>query len=128
MSFPWIGYLEVAEALIRLRSSDAPFEARYRAAISRAYYAAYCATRNYAREREGYTPSRSGQDHSQVAAHYSQGASRAHKKIGRVLERLRVDRNRADYDDDINQNVRRLAQFAVQEAHQVFALLEQLSS
>ena len=128
MSFPWVGYLDVAEMLIRVRNSHAPAEARYRVAISRAYYAAFCAARNYARDREGFTPSRSGRDHRLVIAYYSQGTSRTHKKIGQTLERLLIERNRADYDDDISQNLRRLALFTVQEARQVFTLLQQLGS
>lgn len=43
MAFDWAEYVEVAKALI-----DAPFapcdEGKYRAALSRSYYAAYCLT------------------------------------------------------------------------------------
>ncbi len=128
MSFPWVDYLKVAEALIRARNTFAPPEACYRAAISRAYYAAYCAARNHARDHEGYTPVPSGRDHGLVAEHYLAGVSRTHRKIGQILQRLLLDRHCADYDDDVNQSLRPLAQLAVQEAHQVFALLQQLPS
>jgi hypothetical protein len=40
MSFLWRDYLTVAAALIQARNTFAPAEGRYRAAISRAYYAA----------------------------------------------------------------------------------------
>ena len=56
MSFAWREYLTVAEALLRARNTFAPPEARYRTAISRAYYAAYGAARNHARDYEGYVP------------------------------------------------------------------------
>lgn len=126
MSFPWIDYLRLAEALIQARNTLAPAEARYRAAISRAYYAAYGAARNHARDYEHYMPIPAGRDHDLVAKHYLEGPSRLHRQVGQTLQRLIVERHRADYDDDIPQNLRRLAQFATQEARQVFALLQQL--
>ena len=85
MSFPWGDYLKVAEALIRARSTFASPEARYRTAISRAYYAAYCAARNHARDGEGYTPVPTGRDHGLVGNHYLTGTSRHHHKIGQLL-------------------------------------------
>jgi hypothetical protein len=126
MSFPWIDYLTVAEALIQARNTFAPAEARYRVAISRAYYAAYCAARNHARDTESYVPVPTGRDHGLVAEYYLAGISRAHRQIGQTLQRLLLERHRADYDDDMPHNLRPFAQFAVQEARQVFALLEQL--
>lgn len=126
MSFPWREYLTLAEALIRARNTFAPPEARYRAAISRAYYAAYGAARNHARDYEGYMPVPTGRDHSLVAEHYQAGASRTHRKIGQILQRLILDRHLADYDDHIGGNLRTMAQVAAQEARQVFVLLQQL--
>ena len=46
------------------------------------------------------------------------------------LERLWTVRNRADYDADLNQHIRRvrqLALWAVQQAREVFVAIEQLS-
>ena len=126
MSFPWREYLTLAEALIRAHNTFAPPEARYRVAISRAYYAAYCAARNHARDYEGYMPVPAGRDHSLVAEHYQAGASRTHRKIGQILQRLILDRHLADYDDHIGGNLRTMAQVATQEARQVFVLLQQL--
>lgn len=128
MSFPWVDYLTVAEALMQARNTFAPAEARYRVASSRAYYAAYCAARNHARDHERYSPVTTGADHRLVAEHYRAGTSRAHRKIGEILQRLIVERHCADYDDDIPQHLRPLAQFAVQEARQVCVLLQQLPS
>jgi hypothetical protein len=126
MSFPWRDYLTVAEALIRMRTSVAPAEARYRAAISRAYYAAYGAARQYAHAHEGYIPVTSGRDHRFVADHYLKGSSRTHHQIGRALQRLMDNRLQADYDEEIAADVRQLALASVQEARQVFEWLHQL--
>ena len=41
MSFAWLDYLVLAEALLQARTTFAPEEACCRAAISRAYYAVY---------------------------------------------------------------------------------------
>jgi hypothetical protein len=43
MSFAWVEYLAVAEGLVQQRGTLADAEACCRAAISRAYYAAFCA-------------------------------------------------------------------------------------
>jgi hypothetical protein len=126
MSFQWRDYLTVAAALIQARNTFAPAEGRYRAAISRAYYAAYGAARNHARDHEGYSPVPTGRDHGLVAAHYLAGTTRTHHKIGRILERLLLERHRADYQDDFSQPLRPLAQLAIQESRQVFTLLQQL--
>jgi uncharacterized protein (UPF0332 family) len=128
MSFPWRDYLTVAEALIRARNQFAPAEARYRAAISRAYYAAYGAARKHAHDHEGYSPVSSARDHGLVADHYRTGRSQTHHKIGRMLQRLIEVRHQADYADDIPQDLRRLAQLTVQEADQVFTWMQQLLS
>jgi hypothetical protein len=52
MSFGWLDYLTLAEALVQARTTFAPEEACCRAAISRAYYAVYGAARTRAREQE----------------------------------------------------------------------------
>lgn len=98
MNFPWREYLTVAEALIRARNTFAPLEARYRAAVSRPYYVAYCAARNHARDYEDYMPSPAARDHDLVRNYYQEGASRTHHKIGQFLHRLRIDRHHADYE------------------------------
>ena len=54
MSFVWLDYLVLAEALLQARTTLAPEEACCRAAISRAYYAVYGAARMRARDQEGY--------------------------------------------------------------------------
>ena len=123
VSFLWRDYLTVAAALIQARNTFAPAEGRYRAAISRAYYAAYGATRNHARDHEGYSPVPTGRDHGLVAAHYLAGIARTHHKIGRILERLLLERHRADYQDDVSQPLRPLAQLAVQESQPGFCLI-----
>ena len=55
MSFDWTEYLNLADILVRDRASYTNEEACFRAAISRAYYYAFCSARNRARDVEGLT-------------------------------------------------------------------------
>ncbi len=118
MSFAWAEYLSLAEALFRERATFADEEACCRAAISRAYYAAFCAARNHARDNEGLTLSNTAQDHQTVFVHYAQNPN--------VQHRLRQQRNRADYDDPNIQQVVVLTQTVLHQARQVFRVLQQL--
>jgi hypothetical protein len=125
MSFAWLDYLELAEALLQARTTLAPEEACCRAAISRAYYAVYGAARTRARDQDGLQLPATGDAHQRVITHYRQGPSPLHRAIGNNLRRLRRARNRADYDDQLDRPVA-LAQFAVRRARQVVAQLQAL--
>jgi len=126
MSFAWLDYLTLAEALLQARTTLAPEEACCRAAISRAYYAVYGVARTRAREQEGLQLPATGDAHQRVITHYFRGPSPLHRAIGDNLRQLRSVRNRADYDDQIDQPVAR-AQFAVRRARQVVAQLQALA-
>ena len=126
MSFAWLDYLALAEALLQGRTTLAPEEACCRAAISRAYYAVYGAARTRARDQDGLQLPATGDAHQRVITHYRQGPSSLHRAIGDNLRRLRRARNRADYDDQLDRPVA-LAQFAVRRARQVVAQLQALA-
>jgi hypothetical protein len=126
MSFIWLDYLVLAEALPQARTSLAPEEACCLAAISRAYYAVYGATRTRACDQEGLQLPATGDAHQRVITHYRQGPSPLHRAIGNNLRRLRRACNLADYDDQLERPVA-LAQFAVRRARQVVAQLQTLA-
>jgi len=126
MSFAWIEYLVLAEALLQARTTFAPEEACCRAAISRAYYAVYGTVRTHARDQEGVQLPATGDAHQRMITHYRQGPSPLHRAIGDNLRRLRRARNRADYDEQLDRPVA-LAQFAVRRARQVVAQLQALA-
>ena len=126
MSFAWLDYLALAEALLQARTTLAPEEACCRAAISRAYYAVYGAARTRARDQDGLQLPATGDAHQRVITHYRQGPSPLHRAIGNNLRRLRRARNRADYDDQLDRPVA-LAQFAVRRARQVVAQFQALA-
>ena len=114
----------MAEALVRQRAILADEEACCRAAISRAYYAAYGAARNHARRR-GTRPQPDGDDHRQVLLHYRHAADVAHQELGELLFRLRRHRTQADYADTLLDVVPR-AYAALRRARRVFTLLQAL--
>jgi uncharacterized protein (UPF0332 family) len=126
MTFQWADYLSLATALLTQQNTFAPEEARCRASISRAYYAVFCAARNYAAVQEGLSLTQSGTDHQAVWQHFQNGPSRTHRQLSELLERLRIRRNRADYDD-VFPNVLKEAQFTILYARQAFHVLETLS-
>ena len=72
MSFDWIEYLNLARKLSGKPLQSVAPEAEERAAISRAYYAAFCKARNHLRNNEGYVKiSSSGGSHDFVISRFS---------------------------------------------------------
>jgi hypothetical protein len=99
MLFNWREYLDLAQYLQGQGSSQFTQEAGFRCAVSRAYYAAFCHARNYARDHQGFKLSHGPNDHPRVREHF--------RDLGKVniaadLEQLRIWRNQCDYDDDIS--------------------------
>lgn len=69
MSFDWSQYRDLAQELVGQTKSASSGEAKQRAAISRAYYAAFCKARNFLRDKEkGHAPAsfRTGRVHGYV--------------------------------------------------------------
>ena len=126
MSFVWLDYLVLAEALLQAHTTLAPEEACCRAAISRAYYAVYGVARRRARDQEGLRLPPAAEAHQRVITHYRHGTSPLHWAIGDSLRQLRSARNRADYDDQLVRPLA-LAQFAVRRARQVVGQLAALT-
>ena len=101
MSFEWSDYLSLAHDLARLGATHSSREAESRSAISRAYYAAFCKTRNHLRDIEHEQLSTGPEAHREVQEKLTFSKNRTRKQIGQDLNRLRVNRNHADYDDQV---------------------------
>jgi uncharacterized protein (UPF0332 family) len=101
MNFEWAEYLNLAKELAGQTVSRAGQEARLRAAISRAYYAAFCKCRNHLRDKEGLHVPSGSKAHQYVRDQFKKSPNKLRKRIGYNLERLRNDRNKADYDDRV---------------------------
>ena len=97
-----------------------PHEAALRSAVSRAYYAAFCHARNYARDRHGLQLRYTADDHSLVKRHFM--TRRAHG-IADKLDWLRQARNKCDYEDTLS-HLDTLLTMALQEAQMIIAILK----
>lgn len=101
MSFDWGGYLELADELGDAASEDALAVARWRSAVSRAYYAAFHHARGHLEATRGEVVGRPGQSvHQAVARALKSGQNEMEQRVGDKLWELRGYRNAADYDGD----------------------------
>jgi hypothetical protein len=66
MTFDWYQYLALAEYLYDNCDTFPNREACLRAAISKAYYAAFCSARNYARDFDRLVLDETAKDHGSV--------------------------------------------------------------
>ena len=103
MSFDWSQYFRLAFELdVQARSSDDPGaqEARWRSAISRAYYAAWCKARNRLRD-EQTADATCLQNHGCVIQKYQEHADTKRRQIGITLGSMMDNSRRADYQDTV---------------------------
>lgn len=126
MIFDWSDYLHLAEDLAGRAVVPPSQEAKLRSAISRAYYAAFCKARNFLRDKKGDTriPS-GGEAHRYVRNRFKTSGDKSYKSIGANLNRLRLDRGKADYDDTIS-NPNSLASASLKRSRQALKILSSL--
>ncbi|HUS75829.1 MAG TPA: hypothetical protein VMY43_07450 [Methanothrix sp.] len=107
VAFCWRHYLELAEDL----ATHTTDEAKLRAAISRAYYAAFCNARNYMINNDHNSfPSGQKQYHKYLVQYYKGEADGSktdnidgtREQIGKDLDSMRHDRRKVDYDDRVD--------------------------
>jgi hypothetical protein len=98
MSFDWSQYLRLAEELAGQGTAPSSPEAKLRSSVSRSYYAAYCTARNHLRDVDGLVIPRDDA-HKFVREAFANSADTSRKQVGADLDRLRIDRNKTDYDD-----------------------------
>ena len=137
MKFDWSNYLEVAETLynevistsIQVNSASIN-EAKIRSCISRAYYSAFCLTRNYLRDFEGYSNLKTLKFsvHNYVIEELGNSKKRDFNKLRIILERLREYRVEVDYQDMVSFNLISKAKIAIVDAKKVVQLLQKFSS
>jgi hypothetical protein len=99
MAFAWQEYLALAQHLQGQSTNEFSQEAALRCAVSRAYYAAFCHARNYARDHHGFKLGHGADDHARIREHFQRLGL---VKIAQDLEQLRRWRNQCDYDDSVS--------------------------
>ena len=95
MAFVGIECLNVAQFLGGQISSTYTLESAQRAAISRAYFAAYGHAFHYEVDGGRFNPSNKAEDHPGLRVHFAK--IRKEQKIASELEDLRFLRNQCDY-------------------------------
>ena len=119
MSFYWSHYIEIATFLLE-HINEVNEEAALRSAISRAYYAAFCHAKYYAKDNFGFEPSDTVEDHKKLREYFK---SQEMIAIGRKLEQLRRWRNSCDYDDPSHRATHQNAKSAIKQAENVIETL-----
>ena len=102
MSFDWCEYLNLAQELCGQTGVSAIQDAKLRTSVSRAYYCAFCVARNYLRDVKGLPIASDVTAHQSVANWFKGRQGKRERKVGHDLDRLRIDRNKADYDDTVS--------------------------
>jgi hypothetical protein len=128
MAFDWREYLTLARSLLGEEGASYSEEAARRAAVSRAYYAAFCYARNFACNKLGFVPTRTGKDHGLLIAHYE-----AKEKLDSTLFGIADDlddlldyRRTCDYDDEVIvlTDFESLVKYALEDAQEIIDLLK----
>ena len=129
MTFDWSAYLKLAQELAGDDTGSPGEEAKLRSSVSRAYYAAFCKARNHLRDIDGhqilsaYPPKVNV--HKYVRDEFKNSSDISRKKIGNTLNRLRIHRNKADYDDVVT-GLPQLTTVSLKWTHDVISALNTL--
>ena len=70
MAFNWKECFNLALVIQGLYPQGFVQEAAFRSSIGRAYYAAFCYARNYARDQHGFSPTHTSRYHELVRARF----------------------------------------------------------
>ena len=124
MSFDWSSYLTLAEYMNTKAGESPNQEACYRSVVSRAYYAAFCLTRNYVRDSEGVAFG--GNDHRALQDYLISRPHKPKKKLGNQLRILHQHRIKADYEDKLDELPVNKASRSLIQARKIVNGLEQL--
>ena len=118
MSFDWTQYLNLAKFIQAraVRGSEIDKEAGFRSAVGRAYYAAFCYARNYARDNYHFSPTYGPDDHGLVPELFR---GRGQTDITEALLDLRRWRNQCDYWDVVSGNLSAMSAGAIVDAQYV---------
>jgi len=91
--FNWLQYLSLASQMVAQ-----PGEEYARSATSRAYYGVFCTAREALQARRGQRFQSQGSVHLQVINALKGDPNPSIATLGRDMDRLRRERNRADYE------------------------------
>jgi len=123
MGFNWRDYLRLAEKLYTDSVGSEIEKAYLRSSISRAYYAVFCkAAKRYKMEGGIITAEDS---HKNICDYYKEADDKNRRSIGVELDRLRINRKKADYDSIIK-NLEKLTLLSLESAEDIYDKLLRL--
>ncbi len=130
--FDWCDYYNLAK---ELNDNEDLNEAKLRAIISRAYYSAFCKSRNYLRDsgdldlQDKNGRNRHGEHfnvHEYVGREFSNNKNPSWQDIGKFLIALRVHRNSADYHDKFEGKLQLESEMSLKLSKDILKNLENL--
>jgi uncharacterized protein (UPF0332 family) len=127
MSFDWTQYLFLAQELLKDSLSSSNNEAMLRSGISRAYYAAFCSARNFLRDQRKKVIPSTAQAHGIVKGIFEGSTNTLELEIATDLDRLRIDRNKADCEDAVH-GLDSMSKFALRNCQNIFLNLRALQN
>lgn len=107
--FEWYKYLAFAEYISSIASNMPDQEACFRAATSRAYYAAFCSVREFLKIKNPGINYDGGDAHKKVAEDIKSVKNKACEKIAAQLISIKKSRRDADYINKLSQSPRAMA-------------------
>jgi uncharacterized protein (UPF0332 family) len=120
MTFVWSDFLLLAKAL------QSNTEAECRTAIGRAYYAVFCSAREFL-ITHGFEIPRTADDHKLVREYFELSGDFDSTRIAADLDRLRIMRNNADYDNVFTGNPSDAKSIAIVKAEKSLQRLNEFS-
>lgn len=125
MSFDWKEYYELSILLATDQTITGNIQARFRSAISRCYFAAH----NLAKDRliridhvNSINPT--GEAHRQIIDEFSHHPIDELKEVSVILNRLRIERGKADYRENFGK-LRQTVEFVLLQTKTLIDLLDE---
>ncbi|MDM8514753.1 hypothetical protein QUF76_01010 [Desulfobacterales bacterium HSG16] len=125
MGFKWEKYLELAQHLYNNSEKFPDKEACYRAAVSRAYYAAYGIVCVYIRDTDGEKFD-GGDCHYKIKQYLRNSGNKSKRTIANQLQMVQDNRKQADYYDNLREKPKNLASKTVAGAKKIISEVETL--
>lgn len=126
-NFNWEDYLNLAiELENQTKNPNQTIKnARLRSSISRAYYSAFCICRNYLIFKEGKILKNNQSIHKTVIDEFLKSHDITKREIGDFLDKLRRNRNRADYNDFFS-NPEKTTSYSISMASEIIEKIKSL--
>lgn len=122
--FCWTHYYDLAEDMRKRSLDNSQDEAIDRSIISRAYYSAFCSCKEYLIKYHEKSYGLSSNTHEEVCEDLIETQEKKLKETAHFLRMLRKNRNKADYDINLNKSPNQLVRFSMKLAKDILNNIE----